>query len=219
MLIELAAKRRVAATLPFFVPVIVAVAETDLILTVPRRLAKLAAGEAGVRVVEPPREIKSFPYFMARHPQLTSEPAHMWFREQVPSAVRTVSVFCLCCSRFQRRSDSSRKPDGVTMQFFPVNRLQTEFIKRRGQSLLPLEIDPVEESLLRLRNPIGAVSRALYLKAPEQFLGDVAIGDLNRSGAKFAWKARRHAGQRGRTLGGDSPLRQSGFERDISVGP
>jgi NAD(P)-dependent dehydrogenase (short-subunit alcohol dehydrogenase family) len=39
-------------------------------------LAAGAAGIADVRVVEALREIKSFPYFMAWHPRLTSEPAH-----------------------------------------------------------------------------------------------------------------------------------------------
>jgi DNA-binding transcriptional LysR family regulator len=87
---QLGAKRRVAFTLPFFVPAIFAIAQTDLILTVPRRLAKITAAMAGVRVVEAPREIKSFPYFMAWHPRLTNEPAHQWFREQLRSAVRTV---------------------------------------------------------------------------------------------------------------------------------
>jgi len=28
--------------------------------------------------VEAPREIKSFPYFMAWHPRLNNEPAHKW---------------------------------------------------------------------------------------------------------------------------------------------
>jgi hypothetical protein len=65
--------RRVALTLPFFVPAIFAIAQTDLILTVPRRLAKITAVMAGVRVVEAPREIKSFPYFMSWHPRLTNE--------------------------------------------------------------------------------------------------------------------------------------------------
>jgi DNA-binding transcriptional LysR family regulator len=87
---QLGAKRKVALTMPFFVPAIFAVAQTDLVLTVPRRLAKLTAAMAGVRVVEAPREIKSFPYFMAWHPRLTSEPAHQWFREQLRLAVRTV---------------------------------------------------------------------------------------------------------------------------------
>jgi DNA-binding transcriptional LysR family regulator len=87
VLSQLGAKRHVALTLPFFVPAIFAIAQTDLILTVPRRLAKITAVMAGVRVVEALREIKSFPYFMAWHPRLTNEPAHEWFREQLRSAV------------------------------------------------------------------------------------------------------------------------------------
>jgi len=89
-LAQLGAKRRVALTLPFFVPAIFAIAQTDLILTVPRKLAKITAAIAGVRVVEPPREIKAFPYFMAWHPRLTGEPAHAWFRDQLRMAARTI---------------------------------------------------------------------------------------------------------------------------------
>jgi DNA-binding transcriptional LysR family regulator len=77
-------------SLPFFVPAIFAIAQTDLILTVPRKLAKIAAGMAGIRVVESPREINAFPYFMAWHPRLSSEPAHRWFREQLRMAARTI---------------------------------------------------------------------------------------------------------------------------------
>jgi DNA-binding transcriptional LysR family regulator len=87
---QLGAKRRVVLTLPFFVPAIFAIAQTDLVLTVPRRLANITAAAAGVRVAEAPREIKSFPYFMAWHPRLTNESAHKWFREQLRSSVRTV---------------------------------------------------------------------------------------------------------------------------------
>jgi len=90
-LAQLGAKRRVVLSLPFFVPAIFAITYTDLILTVPRRLAKITAGMAGVRTVEPPREIKAFPYFMAWHPRLTAEPAHAWFREQLRIAARAVT--------------------------------------------------------------------------------------------------------------------------------
>ncbi len=89
-LAQLGAKRRVALSLPFFVPAIFAIAQTDLILTVPRKLAKITAAMAGVRVLEPPREIKAFPYFMAWHPRLTTEPAHAWFREQLRVAAQTI---------------------------------------------------------------------------------------------------------------------------------
>jgi len=87
---RLAVKRRVAVTMPFFVPAIFAIAQTDLILTVPRKLAEIIADMARVRVVEAPREIQSFPYFMSWHPRLSNEPAHQWFREQLRSAVQTV---------------------------------------------------------------------------------------------------------------------------------
>jgi DNA-binding transcriptional LysR family regulator len=89
-LAQLGVKRRVALTLPFFAPAIFAIAQTDLIVTVPRKLAQITAAMAGVRVVEPPREIKAFPYFMAWHPRLTTEPAHAWFREQLRMAARTI---------------------------------------------------------------------------------------------------------------------------------
>jgi DNA-binding transcriptional LysR family regulator len=82
-LAQLGVKRRVALRLPFFVPAIFGIVKTDLILTVPRRLAKITGPLAGLRVVEPPREIKAFPYFMAWHSRLSTEPAHAWFRDQL----------------------------------------------------------------------------------------------------------------------------------------
>src|SRR5882724_11957102 len=88
-LAQLGMKRRVVLSLPFFVPAIFAIAQTDLILTVPRKLARITAGMAGVRVVESPREINAFPYFMAWHPRLSTEPAHRWFREQLRMVART----------------------------------------------------------------------------------------------------------------------------------
>jgi len=89
-LAQLGLKRRVALRVPFFVPTILAIARTDLTLTLPRRLAKLAALRAGLRLVEPPREIKGFSYLMTWHPRLTGEPAHAWFREQVRIAARAL---------------------------------------------------------------------------------------------------------------------------------
>jgi DNA-binding transcriptional LysR family regulator len=89
-LAQLGVKRRVALRLPFFVPAIFAIAKTDLVLTVPRRLAKITGPPAGLRVVEPPHEIKAFPYFMAWHSRLGTEPAHAWFRDQLRIVARTM---------------------------------------------------------------------------------------------------------------------------------
>ena len=89
-LAQLAVKRRVALRLPFFLPAIFAIVKTDLVLTVPRRLAKITGPLAGLRVVEPPREIKAFPYFMAWHSRLTNEAAHAWLREQLRMSARSI---------------------------------------------------------------------------------------------------------------------------------
>ena len=89
-LAQFGAKRRVVLSVSFFSAAIFAVANTDLVLTVPRRLTKIVQPLDGVRLVEPPREIKPFPYFMTWHPRLNEEPAHAWFREQVRVAARTI---------------------------------------------------------------------------------------------------------------------------------
>src|SRR5262252_10214102 len=89
-LAQFGAKRRVVLSVSFFSAAIFAVANTDLVVTVPRRLTKIVQPLDGVRLVEPPREIKPFPYFMTWHPRLNDEPAHTWFHEQVRAAARTV---------------------------------------------------------------------------------------------------------------------------------
>jgi hypothetical protein len=41
-------------------------------------------------MIEAPRELKPFPYFMSWHPRLTSEAAHCWLREQIRAAARSI---------------------------------------------------------------------------------------------------------------------------------
>jgi DNA-binding transcriptional LysR family regulator len=89
-LAELGLKRNAVFRVPFFVPTIFTIARTDLVLTVPRRLGKIAAGATGLRMVEPPRELKRFTYSMAWHPRLTTEPAHAWFRDQLRMVARGI---------------------------------------------------------------------------------------------------------------------------------
>ena len=67
------------------------------------------------------------------------------------------------------------------MQLLPINCSQIEFVKRRGQSLLSLEIDPIEKSFFRICNAIGTMPCALRVKAPVKFLCNVTIRLLYRS--------------------------------------
>ena len=83
-------KRHVALRIPFFIPAVLAIAQTDLVLTVPRTLAKMTKRIMSLRTIEPPRELKPFPYFMSWHSRLTNEPAQAWLRGQVRAAARTI---------------------------------------------------------------------------------------------------------------------------------
>ncbi|GGP66302.1 LysR family transcriptional regulator [Saccharothrix coeruleofusca] len=60
---------------------------TTLVATIPRRLAELrVAAHPGVRLVEAPEEFDAFPYGMAWHARLDSDPMHAWLREVVRAA-------------------------------------------------------------------------------------------------------------------------------------
>jgi DNA-binding transcriptional LysR family regulator len=59
----------------------VTLANSDMILTIPRRLAFPMARTAPVRLMAAPPEIKGFNYDMMWHPRLDDDPAHRWFRE------------------------------------------------------------------------------------------------------------------------------------------
>src|SRR6266478_2923850 len=83
-------KRHVAFKIPFFIPAVLAIARTDLVLTVPRTLAKMTKRITSLRMIESPRELKPFPYFMSWHSRLTNEPAQAWLRDQVRIAVRRI---------------------------------------------------------------------------------------------------------------------------------
>jgi DNA-binding transcriptional LysR family regulator len=87
-LAQLGVKRPVVLSMPFFVPAVFAIAHTDLVLTVPRELAAITAAVAGVRMIEAPREIEAFPYFMTWHSRVASEAAHVWFRQLLRGAAR-----------------------------------------------------------------------------------------------------------------------------------
>ena len=90
LLKALGQKRQVALRIPFYIPAVLAIAQTDLVLTVPRTLADVTKQISTLRTIEPPRELKAFPYFMSWHPRLTNEPAHMWLRDQVRIAARSI---------------------------------------------------------------------------------------------------------------------------------
>jgi DNA-binding transcriptional LysR family regulator len=84
----LALKRQVGLVIPFFAPAFLAVAQSNMILTVPKRLALKLAKTAAVRLIEAPHQVKGFKYEMIWHPRLTADSVHQWFRDQVRAVAK-----------------------------------------------------------------------------------------------------------------------------------
>ena len=75
--------RRIAVRVSSFLVAPLVVAETDLIATMPERLARQQAQRYGLRLVPPPLRLPEFTLAMAWHPRLEHDPAQRWLREFV----------------------------------------------------------------------------------------------------------------------------------------
>jgi DNA-binding transcriptional LysR family regulator len=81
--------RRVAVSLASFLLAPELVANSDLICTVPARLARRWSG--ALNVIAPPCEVDAFSVHMGWHPRVHGDPAQRWLREQVVAAALTSS--------------------------------------------------------------------------------------------------------------------------------
>ncbi|MEW6209558.1 MAG: LysR family transcriptional regulator [Acidobacteriota bacterium] len=75
--------RRVAVQSPHFCGVPFLVAGSDLIATVPRRLAERFAKSLGLQVLAVPFAMPSFRLTMLWHQRMDADPAHIWMRDLV----------------------------------------------------------------------------------------------------------------------------------------
>ncbi|WNG36956.1 LysR family transcriptional regulator [Archangium violaceum] len=75
--------RRVAVTVPHFLVAPHVVASTELILTLPSRMAEPFVQPLGLVVLPPPLEIAGFSMHMFWHERTHYDPGHRWFREQI----------------------------------------------------------------------------------------------------------------------------------------
>lgn len=88
----LGVRRRIALRVPYFSAAVMAVAETQLIATVPLWAAHSYSGKEQLRIVEPPVPLLRPRYVMAWHPRVTAAPAHRWFRGLMVEAVRVLAA-------------------------------------------------------------------------------------------------------------------------------
>jgi DNA-binding transcriptional LysR family regulator len=80
-------QRRVQLKIPYFASAAWTIEHSDMVLTVPRRLAKRLAKIARIRSIEPPLELSEFRYIQVWHPRMDSDPAHQWLRRLFTEAV------------------------------------------------------------------------------------------------------------------------------------
>ena len=112
-------ERNVVGSVPLFLLTLTTVAKTDLIATIPARLAQKYEESAGLTIVTPPIDIRAFPVHLAWHQRSSSEPALQWFRDlmksvivdvatetaaHMPSRFPPTSDVTDCCSEASRRA-------------------------------------------------------------------------------------------------------------------
>ena len=73
-------RRRIGLTIPHFMALPVVIAQTDLLVTVPRRLAQAFAGFPNIRLAESPIRIPSFEIKQHWHKRYHHDPANKWLR-------------------------------------------------------------------------------------------------------------------------------------------
>jgi DNA-binding transcriptional LysR family regulator len=87
-----ARSRRVAVAVPYFLAALATVARSDLIATVPRRIALLHGPNFGLGSAEPPIAIRRFPVWMTWSRRTSTDPAIMWLREQLRNLSKKVAM-------------------------------------------------------------------------------------------------------------------------------
>ncbi|MBV8616108.1 MAG: LysR family transcriptional regulator [Acetobacteraceae bacterium] len=80
--------RRVVAAVPYFLAALATVARTDLLATVPERVARCHAPNFRLATAVPPVPVRSFPVRMVWSRRLGADPALAWVRERVREAAR-----------------------------------------------------------------------------------------------------------------------------------
>ena len=84
--------RRVAVAVPYFLAALATVARSDLIATVPRRIALLHGPNFGLESATPPLSIRRFPVWMTWSRRTSTDPAIMWLRERMRTVSKVVAI-------------------------------------------------------------------------------------------------------------------------------
>ena len=82
-LAEKGLERRIALIVPHFLSAPFIVAKTDMLLSLPERIARQFVGLAPLSVLPVPIDLPVYELVMVWHPLRENDPAHRWLREQI----------------------------------------------------------------------------------------------------------------------------------------
>ena len=86
------AKRHCPMVVSYHTAAMQSVVGTNLIATVPRRMAELEASNPSLRIVKAPDVLGTFKYLMAWHRRMNTDGAHIWLRSVIREAGKAISI-------------------------------------------------------------------------------------------------------------------------------
>lgn len=89
-LAERGLERRLALIVPHFLSAPLIVARTDMVLSLPLRIAERVAELVPLKILPAPIELPAYDLAMIYHPLREREPAHLWLREQIAWVCRSL---------------------------------------------------------------------------------------------------------------------------------
>jgi DNA-binding transcriptional LysR family regulator len=89
-LAEKGLERCIALIVPHFLSAPLIVAKTDMVLSLPERIAKQFVGLAPLRILRVPIDLPAYDLVMVWHPLRENDPAHRWLREQILAVCLTL---------------------------------------------------------------------------------------------------------------------------------
>jgi DNA-binding transcriptional LysR family regulator len=86
------AKRRCPIFVPYHTTAMRSLAGTNLVATVPRRMAELEASNKAIKTLKAPPVLARFKYLMSWHPRMNTDAAHTWLRSTIREAGKQISI-------------------------------------------------------------------------------------------------------------------------------
>jgi DNA-binding transcriptional LysR family regulator len=91
-LAAIGARRHCPIHVPYFSAALRCLPGTDLVATVPGRMAEFERSNPAVKILKPPDLLGKFQYLMAWHHRMNTDAAHVWLRAVVRDAGKSLST-------------------------------------------------------------------------------------------------------------------------------